>query len=139
MAEQPEDETMLDNDEDKIEIVPLSEDERRILELYDRLQQLQLEVAVLNASQRPGKKLKDMPYDTSNTSSAVVSDNDPGALQAAQNALLDARARYKLRNDAVELVMTANPILKAVHGGTNASPIERYISFPSNFGRCRQN
>ena len=46
---------MLDNEEDKVEILPLSEDERRVLELYDRLHQLQLEVAVLNASQKSRK------------------------------------------------------------------------------------
>lgn len=49
---------MLDNEGDRTEILPLSEDERRVLELYDRLQQLQLEVAVLNASQKSGKKSK---------------------------------------------------------------------------------
>lgn len=49
---------MLDNEVDKVEILPLSEDERRVLELYDRLQQLQLEVAVLNASQKSGKVSK---------------------------------------------------------------------------------
>ena len=55
MAERQEDETMLDNEEDKVEILPLSEDERRVLELYDRLHQLQLEVAVLNASRKSRK------------------------------------------------------------------------------------
>lgn len=55
-------------------------------------------------------------------------DDSPEGLASAQDALLDARARYKLRNDAVELVMTADPILKAVHGGTNASPIDRYVA-----------
>ena len=59
--------------------------------------------------------------------SATV-DDTPEGLAAAQDALLDARARYKLRNDAVELVMSADPVLKAVHGGTNASPIERFVS-----------
>lgn len=56
MAEHHEDEAMLDNEEDKVEILPLSEDERKVLELYDRLQNLQLEVAVLNASRKPGKR-----------------------------------------------------------------------------------
>lgn len=54
--------------------------------------------------------------------------DSPEALVAAQEALLQARSKYKLRNDAVELIMMANPVLKAVHGGTNASPIERYGS-----------
>ena len=45
---------------------------------------------------------------------------------AAQNALLEARAKYRLRNDAIEAVLMANPILRAVHNGTQASPVERY-------------
>lgn len=48
-------------------------------------------------------------------------------LQNAQNGLLEARAKYRLRNDAIESVMVANPILKAVHSGTQASPIERHV------------
>ncbi len=58
-------------------------------------------------------------------------DDSPEALAAAQEALLQARSKYKIRNDAVELIMVANPVLKAVHGGTNASPIERYVSYSS--------
>lgn len=46
-------------------------------------------------------------------------------IKAAQNELLDSRARYVLRNEAVESVMIANPTMQAVHSGTNASPIER--------------
>ena len=45
----------------------------------------------------------------------------------AQSDLLEARAKYVLRNNVVEAVMMANPILKAVHNGTNTSPIERYV------------
>jgi hypothetical protein len=36
-----------------------------------------------------------------------------------------------LRNDVVEGVMTVNPIIKAVHRGTDASPIERYVATPA--------
>lgn len=45
----------------------------------------------------------------------------------AQNGLLEARANYRLRNDVVNAVMMANPILKAVHSSIEASPIERYV------------
>ncbi|KAL6824096.1 centromere protein H (CENP-H) domain-containing protein [Trichoderma camerunense] len=89
--------------------LPLSEDETRVLELYDKLQELRLEIAIINAQQAGAKGDED--------------------LTAAQNALLTARARYRLRNDAIEAVMVANPILKAVHSGTQASPIERDL-FP---------
>jgi Tfp pilus assembly major pilin PilA len=45
--------------------------------------------------------------------------------QKAQQDLLQAQAKYKLRNDVVEAVMTATPILRAVHNVTDASPVER--------------
>ena len=54
--------------------------------------------------------------------SEVVSEKE---LEDAQKALLDAKARHSLRNSIVESVLIANPILKAVHAGLNASPIER--------------
>ncbi|TQV99746.1 hypothetical protein V2A60_005186 [Cordyceps javanica] len=105
-----DDERMEDVEAAREPPLPLSEDERQVLELYDRLQQMQLEIAIIKAQ----KAHQQAPADDS-----------PEALAAAQEALLQARSRYKLRNDAVELVMMANPVLKAVHGSTNASPIDR--------------
>ncbi|OTA93557.1 hypothetical protein M434DRAFT_395495 [Hypoxylon sp. CO27-5] len=89
----------------------LSDDERRILELHDRLQQLQLEIALLTAQKKydPDKS----PY------------TQEGDIEAAQKALLDSRSRYVLRGQVVQSVISANPILQAVHNGTKASPIER--------------
>ncbi|KAH8128502.1 centromere protein H (CENP-H)-domain-containing protein [Trichoderma asperelloides] len=107
MSEVDEPMTGVDGGESRL---PLSEDETRVLELYDKLQELRLEIAILNA-QQAGRN-----YDESN-------------ITEAQDALLTARARYRLRNDAIESVMMANPILKAVHNGTQASPIERDL-FP---------
>jgi len=52
----------------------------------------------------------------------MVSEKD---LQDASERLLEAKARYALRNTIVESVMMANPVLKAVHAGLNATPIER--------------
>lgn len=115
--------------------LPLSEDETRVLELYDKLQELRLEIAIINAQQagkvtftcqaRRWKKSLCSPGHCWIFSGAKGGDED---LTAAQNALLTARARYRLRNDAIEAVMVANPILKAVHSGTQASPIERHVS-----------
>ncbi|KAL6908652.1 centromere protein H (CENP-H) domain-containing protein [Trichoderma evansii] len=107
MSEVDEPMTGVDGGESRL---PLSEDETRVLELYDKLQELRLEIAIINA-QQAGRN-----YDGSN-------------ITEAQDALLTARARYRLRNDAIESVMMANPILKAVHNGTQASPIERDL-FP---------
>jgi hypothetical protein len=38
---------------------------------------------------------------------------------------LKAKAHYQVRTNIVENVLMANPILKAVHAGTNASIIEQ--------------
>lgn len=46
----------------------------------------------------------------------------------ARKELLDARAIYQLRNQVIERVVSADPILKAVHNSTEASPVERYIA-----------
>ncbi|KAI1128261.1 centromere protein H (CENP-H)-domain-containing protein [Nemania abortiva] len=86
----------------------LSDKEKRVLELHDKLQQLQLEIALLNAQKK------------------YVPDTTPGrTVEVAQRELLDSRARYMLRNEVVASVVSANPILQAVHNGTKASPIER--------------
>ncbi|PNP42574.1 hypothetical protein TGAMA5MH_05315 [Trichoderma gamsii] len=106
MSEVDEPMTGVDGGESRL---PLSEDETRVLELYDKLQELRLEIAIINA-QQAGRN-----YD------------DESNIAEAQDALLTARARYRLRNDAIESVMMANPILKAVHNGTQASPIERHV------------
>ncbi|TWU77146.1 hypothetical protein ED733_008403 [Metarhizium rileyi] len=108
-----QDVSMVDEDEQGDEVdarLPLSEDEQRVLDLYDQLQQLRLEIAIINAqsSYRP-----------------TTSDDDEPVSEETQRALLEARANFRLRNDVVESVMTANPILKAVHNGTNASPAEK--------------
>ncbi|KAI8945621.1 centromere protein H (CENP-H)-domain-containing protein [Xylaria longipes] len=86
----------------------LSDGEKRVLELHDKLQQLQLEIALLNAQNN---------YVPDPTSGRTV--------EEAQKELLDSRARYTLRNEVVASVVSANPILQAVHNGTKASPIER--------------
>ena len=45
----------------------------------------------------------------------------------ARNELLETRAKYLLRNQVVESVLAANPIIKAVHNGIEASPVERCV------------
>lgn len=49
----------------------------------------------------------------------------PEQVAAARNQLLETRARYLLRSQVVDSVLSANPILKAVHNGVEASPVER--------------
>jgi hypothetical protein len=51
-----------------------------------------------------------------------VSEED---IKSAQQELLKAKALYQLRSNVVESVLIANPILKAVHAGRNATVIEQ--------------
>ncbi|KAI1759563.1 centromere protein H (CENP-H)-domain-containing protein [Hypoxylon sp. FL1150] len=89
----------------------LSNGEKDVLELHDRLQELQLEIALLAAQ---NNYILDRATSTRG-------DN----IEAAQKALLDSRSRYVLRNEVVQSVIVANPILQAIHNGTKASPVER--------------
>ncbi|KAG9248707.1 centromere protein H (CENP-H)-domain-containing protein [Calycina marina] len=90
----------------------MTDQERRILEVYGRLEELQLEIALLKA-QGILPKGKD--------SAEVTEEN----IKTAQDELLKAKALYQVRNNIVENVFVANPILKAVHAGDNASVIEQ--------------
>ncbi|OBT53547.1 hypothetical protein VE04_06122 [Pseudogymnoascus sp. 24MN13] len=97
--------------QDSFTELQLSELERQILDLYDRHDEVRLEIGLLSA-----------PEATQNASTEEVTDED---LQAEQKALLEAKARYALKKSIAESILVANPILKAVHAGSNASPIER--------------
>ncbi|KAJ4016843.1 hypothetical protein NW752_003976 [Fusarium irregulare] len=101
------------NGYDETSHLPISEDEEKILALYDRLQELRLEIAVINAQQS---------QQSDNTTSFTDEET-----QKAQSELLETRAQYILRNDVTEAVVTANPILKAVHSNAETAPIERAL------------
>ncbi|KAK4087162.1 Centromere protein Cenp-H [Purpureocillium lilacinum] len=92
--------------------LPLSTDEQRALDLYDTLQKLRVEIALLNA-QLANASAHQAPAESQS------SDDVP---EQTRQDLLDARAMFKLRQDAVDTVMIANPVLKAVHNGTDATP-----------------
>ncbi|CZR62042.1 uncharacterized protein PAC_11939 [Phialocephala subalpina] len=89
----------------------LTEDEKRVLEIYDRLEELHLEVALLKARGV-----------LSQEESREVSEEQ---ITAAQQELLEAKAGYQLRNSIIESVLIANPVIKAVHAGSNASIVEQ--------------
>ncbi|KAL8349828.1 hypothetical protein RB598_005267 [Gaeumannomyces tritici] len=95
-----------------------SNDEERLLQLFDRLQELQLQIALVKARQSPAPNL------------GSSSEDNEAALEEAKTQLLETRASYFLRNQAVESVLSANPILNAVHGAKLASPIERDLEEP---------
>ncbi|KAK4197507.1 centromere protein H (CENP-H)-domain-containing protein [Triangularia verruculosa] len=82
-----------------------SQAEAGVLELYDKVQQLQLQLAALRAREHHTQEVK-APAD-------------------GQARLLEAKASLSLRDSVVESVVIVQPILKAVHHATHASPIER--------------
>ncbi|TLD20683.1 hypothetical protein PspLS_08516 [Pyricularia sp. CBS 133598] len=88
----------------------LSADEERVLKLFDRLQELQLQIALIKAR---------------NAYKSTSEPDTPEAVKAAQARLLEARAGYMLRNQVVESVVSATPILHAVHGAANTNLIEQ--------------
>ncbi|KLU83631.1 hypothetical protein MAPG_02684 [Magnaporthiopsis poae ATCC 64411] len=93
-----------------------SNDEERILSLFDRLQELQLQIALIKARESLAPNLSE--------------EDDEAVLDEAKTKLLETRASYFLRNQAVESVLSANPILNAIHGAKLASPIERDLEEP---------
>ncbi|KAK4682039.1 hypothetical protein QC764_114220 [Podospora pseudoanserina] len=82
----------------------LSQAEAGVLELYDKVQQLQLQLAVLRAQERytQGKGSPD-----------------------GRTRLLEAKASLSLRDIVIESVVAVQPTLKAVHHATHTSPVER--------------
>ncbi|KAF3764876.1 hypothetical protein M406DRAFT_42447 [Cryphonectria parasitica EP155] len=91
------------------EAPPFSEEEKEILSLYDQAQRLELEVALTKARVR----LAD-----------VENGSESQEVKEAREQLLEAMALYNLRNTVVNNVLITNPILKAIHNSTYASPIE---------------
>ncbi|KAK0737715.1 centromere protein H (CENP-H)-domain-containing protein [Apiosordaria backusii] len=81
-----------------------SQAETGALELYDKVQELQLQLAVLKAREHH-TQAKGATY--------------------GQTQLLEAKASLSLRDSVVESVVTAQPTLKAVHHATHTSPVER--------------
>lgn len=109
--------------------LPLTEDEEKALALYDRLQELRLEIAIINAQRayrggmnEPDRWALNLWTDHGIGEPATPTEEET---RQAQSDLLKARAKYVLRNNVIDSVMIANPTLKAVHNGTDASPVER--------------
>ncbi|KAK3956353.1 centromere protein H (CENP-H)-domain-containing protein [Pseudoneurospora amorphoporcata] len=93
----------------------LSETEEEALALYDRLQELHVQIGLLQAQQDHS----DPQSPTSFTGHSQVDE--------ARTQLLEAKAALELRDYVFESAIVVRPILRAVHGGTQASPVERDI------------
>lgn len=110
--------------------------EAQLLALWDQLNELKLEKALLQAQ----LQIEPSPGKCSNTPCyGVITDCDCPAeepapnnedtfaeLKAAERECLEARASYMLKQSVVEDVLIAGPILNAVHAGHNATATERY-------------
>ena len=47
-------------------------------------------------------------------------------LKVAEKDCLEARAAYLLKSSIVESIVITDPVLKAIHSGSNATPPERF-------------
>lgn len=105
----------------------LAEKEREILALHDKLEKNRLEISFLRALESTKGREHLFHFDIG-LSDACTGDFENATeedVRVAQEELLQAKARYSLRNSIFESVLIANPILKAVHSRSSATPIER--------------
>ncbi|KAL2020159.1 hypothetical protein VTK56DRAFT_8683 [Thermocarpiscus australiensis] len=87
----------------------LTETEAGVLGLYDRVLELQLELALLRSHHSSGGVSQAAVHETAES----------------QIRLLESKATLSLINNIVESVVAVQPTLNAVHHATHASPIER--------------
>jgi hypothetical protein len=115
-------------DAEKQSLPLLTEEEKRVLDVYDRLEELQLEIALLKAqgvlSQGESLLVGKIKFSKHLPTSDEPMDTSKDDIITAQQDLLKAKAAYQVRNNVIESVLMANPILKAVHGGKNVSIAE---------------
>lgn len=98
-------------DELKPVTISFSDKEQAILAVYDSLQEMRLENAMMEAQISHGYEIE--------------LGADLKALEDAKRSHLEARATYSLSNNIIKNVLQVDPLLKAIHLGANASPMER--------------
>ncbi|RKF82948.1 hypothetical protein GcM3_019015 [Golovinomyces cichoracearum] len=91
----------------------LTEEENKILDLYDRLNELQLESALLKAKNTLSGKLEMKSCEPASVSELEIT--------TAQDALLKAKAAFHIRCKVAESAIIADPVISAVHAGTDRS------------------
>ncbi|PGH04026.1 hypothetical protein GX51_03696 [Blastomyces parvus] len=95
------------------DIVSLSRKELQILELYDRVQEQELETALLSQDY----------------TEPALNDDDidiEKQLETAERELLKARSTYSVKRKAIEAVLMADPSIQSVHA-VSGSPAERAL------------
>lgn len=114
-------------DDGRRDMLSLSDKEALILRLYDQIQELDLEKALLEQGTRRSRHsfLSLLRFLSASTELEEPSgDNIDEQLAVAERELLEARATYTVRRKAVESVLMTDPSLKAIHLKA-ASPAER--------------
>ncbi|GFF36941.1 hypothetical protein IFM46972_05057 [Aspergillus udagawae] len=95
--------------DDPRDVVSLSDREALILQLYNQIQELELEKALLEQDLEPAS-----------------GDNPDEQLAIAERELLEARATYTVKRKAISTVLMTDPTLKSVHLKAT-SPAERAL------------
>ncbi|EKG20254.1 hypothetical protein MPH_02371 [Macrophomina phaseolina MS6] len=95
----------------------LSEKEKLVLQLFNQLRELELERSLLEAHQNDAS--------SASPSENLSDDEIARQLVVAEREAMEARATYLLRNKITDQVLITDPVIKAVHGGSQASYEER--------------
>ncbi|OAX80185.1 hypothetical protein ACJ72_05482 [Emergomyces africanus] len=95
------------------DILSLSRKELQVLELYDRVQEQELEAALLS---------QDYTEPASDDDDANIEEQ----LVEAERELLEARSTYSVRRKAIETVLMTDPSIRSVHAVSD-SPAERAL------------
>ncbi|KAI9875377.1 MAG: hypothetical protein M1830_008570 [Pleopsidium flavum] len=94
------------------DVASLSEQEQHVLDLYDKLQELELECSLWKAQKT---------FQPVSVNEVSESNRTEEQLRRAEKGVLGAKATYSLRTQIIENVLMTDPILKAVHSGINAT------------------
>jgi hypothetical protein len=95
------------------EQTPLSDKENQLLDLYNQLEDLDIQIAIVKA--RDDVMEDDIPDE----------DLDK-AIDNAKAEALEAKAACSLKQKIVEQVLITHPTLRAIHAGEHANYLERY-------------
>jgi regulator of replication initiation timing len=98
---------------DSTDALRLSQKEQEVLSLWDQLEEQRLERALLTA-QPPSV-------------SEAPQESLAAEVEVAEQALLEARTTYMLKNKITTNAIIADPILKSVHQAASATAIERRL------------
>jgi hypothetical protein len=91
-----------------------SEQENRILQLWDQELELQLELNLLKAQYEAQHEDLSFPTDEELQSQVAQGERD----------LLTARSKYNIRQNIIQQVLITDPILKSVHSSAHATQLE---------------